>query len=191
MNGKQVISYVIEACRKSKLADDVIVVADPVYHCMLKSTYGVDVACNGPELNITKRNGFNYIREHSSCEKLVVVEAVRPTLEPEVLDKTFELLDEYDAVACARKITDSLGHYGELVVNRTDYYTINPPEGFRFPLLDKYFNSICPYTESIQQLPDTSHVYLNFDVPYFEKITYPEDLVKAEAMMQWRESHMK
>ncbi len=189
LNGRPVISYVIEACKKSRLADSVLVVADPLYHDELKTTYGVDVANNGPELNITKRNGFDYIREHSACEKLIVVEAVRPALEPEILDKTFELLDDYDAVACARKITDSLGHYGEWVVNRADYYTLNPPEGFRFPLLDKYFSSDSTYTESIQQLPDTSRVYLNFDLPYLDKITYPEDLAKAEALMQWREAH--
>lgn len=187
LNGRPVISYVIEACQKSKLADAVLVVADPVYHEELRNTYGVDVACNGHELNITKRNGFDYIKEHSSCEKLIVAEAVRPTLIPEILDKTFELLDDYDAVACARKITDSLGHYGEWVVNRADYYTLNPPEGFRFSLIDQYFDPTSTYTESIQQLPETTKVYLNFDVPYFDKITYPEDLVRAEAMMNWQE----
>lgn len=187
LNGKPVISYVIEACKKSKKADAILVVADPAYHQELAAEYGVDVAENGPELNITKRNGFDYIREHSSCKKLIVVESVRPTLMPEVLDKTFDLLDEYDAVACARKITDSLGHYGEWVVDRSEYYTLNPPEGFRFPLLDKYFRSDSTFTESIQQLPETSSVYLNFDVPYFDKITYPEDLAKAEAMMRWKE----
>ena len=189
LNGRPVISYVVEACKKSKLADAIIVVADPAYHGELQAAYGVDVANSGAELNITKRNGFDYIREHSSCEKLIVVEAVRPALEPEILDKTFELLDDYDAVACARKITDSLGHYGEWVVNRADYYTLNPPEGFRFPLLDTYFSPNSTYTESIQQLPETSRVYLNFDVPYLDKITYPEDLAKAEALMQWRDAH--
>ncbi len=182
--GKPVISYVIEACKKSKNADAILVVADPVYHDELKRTYGVDTAYNGNELNITKRNGFDYIKANSSCQKLIVVEAVRPSLVPEVLDKTFELLDDYDAVACARKITDSLGHYGEWVVNREDYYTLNPPEGFRFPLLDKHFRSDSKYTESIQQLPEDTKVYLNFDVPYFDKITYPEDLVKAEALIK-------
>lgn len=189
LNGRPVISYVIEACKKSRLADAVLVVCDPRYHQEIGTAYEVDVTSSGPELNITKRNGFDYIREHSSCEKLIVVEAVRPTLEAETLDHIFELLDDYDAVACARKITDSLGHYGEWVVNRAEYYTLNPPEGFRFPLIDKHFDPNSAYTESIQQLPDTSRVYLNFDVPYFDKITYPEDLAKAEALMQWREAH--
>lgn len=189
LNGRPVISYVIEACQKSRLADSILVVADPAYHEELRSVYGVDVADNGPELNITKRNGFDHIRAHSSCEKLIVVEAVRPSIGPEVLDKTFALLDEYDAVACARRITDSLGRYGQWVVDRAEYYTLNPPEGFRFPLLDSCFRADSAYTESIQQLPESARVYLNFDVPYFDKITYPEDFVKAEAMMRWRKAH--
>ncbi len=190
LNGKPVIEYVIDACKKSTRADAVLVVSDPAYHEELVRTYGVDVAPNGPELNITKRNGIDYIKAHSSCEKLVVVEAVRPTLDPSIVDRVFDRLDEYDAVACARKITDSLGRYGEWIVNRAEYYTLNPPEGFRFPLLDEHFRPDSAYTESIQQLPDSIKVYLDFDVPYFEKITYPEDLVKAEAILQWKEKNM-
>lgn len=188
LDGQPVISYVIAACKKSKYADAIVVVADPFYHEELVETYGVDVACNGPELNITKRNGFDYIKANSSCEKLVVVEAVRPSLTPEVIDRTFELLDDNDAVACARPITDSLGHYGEWIVDRSKYYTLNPPEGFNFPLLDANFSPESTLTESIQQLPPDSKVYLNFDVPYFDKITVPEDFVRAEALMKWKKS---
>ena len=183
LNGKPVISYVIEACRKSTFADAVVVAADPAYHYELK-TYGVDVCTNGQVLNLTKRRAFDYIRANSSCEKLVVAESVRPMLRAEVLDRFFALLDECDAVACARKITDSLGRYGQWVVDRSEYYTLNPPEGFRFSLLDENFRADSEYTESIQQLPENSRVYLDFDVPYFDKITYPEDIKRLEAMMQ-------
>ena len=185
--GKPVIAYVIEACKKSERADAIVVAAKPVYHEDLQKTYGVDCAMSGEELNITKRNSFDYIRENSSCEKLVVVEGVRPFLEHHVIDRFFDALDAYDAAACARKITDSLGHYGEWIVNREEYYTLNPPEGFRFDLLDKYFKADSKLTESIQQLPDTSKVYLDFDVPYFDKITYPGDLQRMEMMMRYME----
>ena len=184
LNGKPVISYVIEACRKCRSADDVLVVADPLYHEELVEKYGVSVTASGEELNITKRKGMDFIKTCCECEKLIVVDAVRPSVSPAVLERFFTLLDEYDAVACARKITDSLGRYGEWVVNREEYYTLNAPEGFRFSLLDRCFNSASPYTESIQQLPETSKIYLAFDVPYFDKITYPEDLKKAEAVMR-------
>lgn len=184
--GKPVIEYVIDECKKSKLADNIVVVANPNYHNYLKTRFGVDVCSGGESLNITKRNGFDYIKQNSSCEKLVVVEAVRPTITSDVLDLTFSLLDEYDAVACARKITDSLGHYGEWVVNREDYYTLNPPEGFRFNLIDEYFKADSVYTESIQQLPENSKIFLNFDAPYFEKLTYPEDMIKLEALLRFK-----
>ena len=166
-----------------------MVVADPSYHKMLKETYGVDVTKNGAELNNTKRNGFDYISKMSSCEKIIVVDAVRPTITAQLIDSFFDRLDEYDAVACARKITDSLGCFKQWEVNRADYYTLNAPEGFRFSIINQCFDAESPLTESIQQLPQESKIYLDFDVPYFDKITYPEDLVKAEAIMRWQASH--
>lgn len=186
LRGKPVVAYVIEACQRSSLADAVLVVAAPEYHEMLRS-YGVDVAMGGKTLNQSKRNGFDYIRENSSCKKLVVVEAVRPFLEEAVVDDIFGLLDDHDAVACARKITDSIGRYGTWILDREEFYTLNPPEGFNFPLLDQHFDAASELTESIQQLPETSKVFLKFDVPYFEKITYPGDLERAEIFLEYQE----
>jgi 2-C-methyl-D-erythritol 4-phosphate cytidylyltransferase len=186
INGRPVISYVIEACRQSHEADALLVVAHPSYHQELVSTYGVDVASSGDELNVTKRNGFDYIRAHSACSKLVVVDAVRPAVETHVIDKFFGLLDDYDAVAAARKITDSLGRYGQWVVNREEYYTLSTPEAFSFPLLDRCFKGSSPLTESIQQLPPTSRVYLDFDVPYYDKLTYPDDLIRLSYILSGR-----
>lgn len=186
LGGKPVISYVIEACKKSALADAILVAADPSYHNMLRESYGVDTVASGQVLNETKRNGFDYIRAHSSCEKLVVAEAPRPFISGTVLDRIFRALDDFDAVACARKIIDSLGCRHSWIVDREDYYTLNPPEGFRFPLLDRHFRSDSELTESIQQLPETARVKLLFDVPYFEKVTYPEDLSRAEAILRGR-----
>ena len=186
INGRKVISYVIEACKQSKLADAVLVVAHLSYHDELVAEFGVDVADSGPELNVTKRNGLDYIRKHSACEKLIVADAVRPAIESRVIDRFFTLLDDYDAVACARKITDSLGHYGEWIVNREDYYTLSAPEGFNFNLIEKHFKADSPYTESIQQLPETSKVYLDFDVPYYDKLTFPEDLARIQSILKKR-----
>jgi len=186
LGGRQVISYVIEACRKSQQADAILVVAHPNYHSELVANYGVDVAASGPELNVTKRNGLDYIRSHSACEKLVVVDAVRPAVECQVIDRFFTRLDEYDAVASARKITDSLGRYGQWIVNREEYYTLSTPEGFKFGLIDKHFKADSPLTESIQQLPETSRVYLDFDAPYYDKLTYPEDLERLQSILSRR-----
>lgn len=187
MNGRKVISYVIDACKQSQLADAILVVAHPKYHDELIREFGVEVTASGPELNVTKRNGLDYIKEHSNCEKVVVVDAVRPAVESHVLDRFFATLDHYDAVACARKITDSLGRIGEWIVNREEYYTLSAPEGFRFQLIDQHFRADSPLTESIQQLPPQSKVFLDFDVPYYDKLTYPEDLAKIQSILSQRQ----
>ena len=185
--GKPVIQYVIEACRASRKADAILVVAAEEYHEMLRETYGVDVCAAGETLNQTKRRGFDYVRQNSGCQHLVVAQAVQPTVAAEVIDRVFACLEEgYDAVGCARKITDSLGSYDHWILDRERFYTINPPEGFRFPLLDRCFRADSILTESIQQLPEDSKVRLLFDVPYFDKITYPEDLARMEALLAWQ-----
>lgn len=186
LGGRQVISYVIDACKRSRLADAVLVVAHPRYHDELRERYGVEVTGSGSTLNDTKRMGLNYIREHSSCKKLIIADAIRPAIEARVLDRFFTLLDDFDAVACARKITDSLGRHGHWAVNRDEYYTLNAPEGFSFELIDRHFKADSPLTESIHQLPETSKVFLDFDVPYYDKLTYPEDLLRIQTILGLR-----
>lgn len=185
LGDKMVVEHVIDACRHTNQAEAILAVALPEYQDLLRR-YGIDVATGGETLNQSKRNGFNYIREHSSCEKLIVVDAVRPFIRGDVLDDIFRLLDDYDAVACARKITDCVGSYDAWRLDRERFYTLNAPEGFRFPLLDQNFDVDSKLTESIHHLPSTSKIYLKFDVPYFEKITYAEDLEKARALLEYR-----
>ena len=60
--GKPVVAYVIEACKRSRKADAILVVAAPAYHDLLRQ-YGVDVTAGGEVLNQSKRNGFDYIRD--------------------------------------------------------------------------------------------------------------------------------
>lgn len=186
LGSKPVVAHVIDACRNSCRADSIVVVAAPQYHEMFRNQYGLDVAAAGDTLNQSKRNGFDYIRNHSSCEKVIVADAVRPFIQADALDDIFDLLDEYDAVACARKITDSMGCYDTWRLDRERFYTLNAPEGFRFPLLDQSFDADSSLTESIHHLPENSKIHLKFDVPYFEKITYPEDLERAEALLEYR-----
>lgn len=186
LGGRPVIAWVIAACQRCRQADAIVVVAHPAYHAEL-AAYGVDVAPGGPTLNGTKRNGLDYIRRHSSCEKLVVVDAVRPAVESHVIDRFFTLLDSYEAVANAHKITDSLGCYSQWVVDREQYYTLSTPEAFRFSLIDEHFRAESPCTESLQQLPETTSVCLDFDAPYYDKLTYPEDLAKIQAVLGARQ----
>ena len=183
INGKPVIEYVIDACKASKLVDEIVVVSDPTYHDFISKEYNVHVAENGTTLNHSKRNGLTYIKSNFECKKIIIADAVRPTITSQVFDKFFKLIDNYDAVACAKKITDSLGRRGEWIVNREEYYTLYAPEAFNYKLLEKHFRADSPYTESIQQLPENSKVFLDFDVPYFDKLTYPEDIFKLSMIL--------
>ena len=51
---------------------------------------------------------------------------------------------------------DTIAKHGTWVLDREQYYTMNPPQGFRFPLIDRHFRSDSVFTESIQQLPENN-----------------------------------
>ena len=97
-------------------------------------------------------------------------------------------LDDYDAVVTAQHITDSLGSYLFKEVDRSQYYLMQSPEAFRFPLLSSVFNENSNLTEVTQQLPDGSSIYLNFEFVNNYKLTYPEDLVFLKTMIDNRNS---
>lgn len=184
LQGKRVISFVVDAARQSKLADTVLVAAHKEYEEMIRSEYNAEWVEAGDERNQTIRNGLDYIKARYPCKKIIILDAVRPLIKPELIDSYFALLDRYQAVTTARKITDSLGSYDMHQVDRDRFYLLSSPEAFDFGLIYAYMDAKSKLTEVIQQFPEDTTVYLNFD--YFNnlKITYKEDLRTAEILLQ-------
>jgi len=176
INGKQVIAYVIDAVKEAKHIDKIIVAAHKEYRDLIETRYGCEWTEAGNERNSSLKNGLEYVRRHYDCGKIVVFDAVRPLLPPGLTDKYLELLDTYQAVTTARKITDSLGAYDTHQVDRERYYLMQSPEAFDFALLYRHFDENSRLTEVIHQLPEETKVFLCFDQFYNLKITYKEDL---------------
>jgi len=183
--GKEIIAYSVEAMKKSTATDCVIIVAGSESTARLSETHGVTCIEGGATRNESLKKGLDFIREnHPSCEKILINEAARPLITADLVDRYFEYLDKYDAVITTQHITASLGREGEHVTDRDEYYLIQAPEAFSFPLLYRYFKADSPITATNQQLSFDSKVYRNFEFRNNFKITYPEDLVIAEQLMR-------
>ena len=183
--GKKVISYSVDALTASQNIDVVIVVADPEFISEIKEKYPVACIPGGSTRNQSLRHGLEYIRStFLDCEKVFITEAARPFLTTEIVDTYLHSLDEYDAVVTTQKITDSLGRIGEAVTMREEYYLIQAPEAFRFSMLYEYFKADSTISATVQQLPAERNVLNYYDFRHNLKITYPEDLVMAEHLMQ-------
>ena len=190
IRGKKIISYVVDACRKTQSIDKIIIAAHDVWISNLGSLSEFDgvTFCNaGNERNETIKRGLDFIADNYECENVIILDSVRPLVSEKLVDGYIKLLDQNDIVLTAQKITDSLGCYDMHEVDRSRYYLLQSPEGYNFKLLHKYFRQNSGLTEVAQQLPSEAKTYLNFDFENNLKITYKHDLVLAEHLLGLKE----
>lgn len=183
LNGREILSYSIESFRSSRLENRFIVVCNDAEFKSknIERKYNVICIQGGITRNESIYNGLLYIKKnYPEIEKVIIHDGVRPFFQSQQINIYLDLLEEYEAVITSVKITDSLGYKNNTAVNREEYYLIQAPEAFRYPLLLKYFNKESIATTPLHQLPETTKIYKYFDFKYNLKITYPQDLFIAE-----------
>ena len=183
---KMVIEYVIEAAMQAESIDVVMVAgADCPQLTTLQKKHGFHRALGGSVRNETLLNGLTALRE-LGCERVVILDAVRPLVTGALLDAYIRLLTEgWDAVSTVQPITDSLGCLDCHEVDRTRYYLMQSPEGYGLPKLLEYFDPNSPLTEVAHQLPADSRIYRYRDFPENPKLTYPwEKMSIAQALKE-------
>ncbi len=186
---KEMIWYSIDAFRRAKSIDDFIVVVDTneMQSGRLAQEYGVTLVQGGNTRNESFKNALDYINKtFPDCEKIIENNAACPMITPELIDEFMDLLDEYDYVNTAYKITDALGSYKDRIANREDFYLIQAPDAYRFPLLYKHFDKDSELCHPAHQLPLTATEYRYFDYTDNYKVTYPDDIKIVEMMMTRR-----
>jgi len=189
---KEMIWYSIDAFRRAKSIDDFIVVVDAneMQSGRLAQEYGVTLVQGGNTRNESFKNALDYINiTFPDCEKIIENNAACPMITPELIDEFMDLLDEYDYVNTAYKITDALGSYKDRIANREDFYLIQAPDAYRFPLLYKHFDKDSQLCHPFYQLPLTATEYRYFDYTDKYKVTKHDDKKIVEMMMTRREQN--
>lgn len=187
LNGKELIAYSIDAFRNASTLDDFIVVVDQAEYEIgrIRDTYNVKTVLGGPSRNCSLKNALDYIHEHfPDCEKIIENNAACPLIKPQQVDDIILLLDENDYVQTTFKITDALGSYSSRIVDREDYFLIQAPDAYRFPLLYAHFNANHPNGHPAVQLPKEAKGYNYFQEGQPFKVTYPEDIEIGEILMR-------
>lgn len=187
---KEMIWYSIDAFKKAENIDDFIVIVDAneMKSGRIAKEYGVTLVQGGSSRNQSLKNALDYINEHyPDCQKIIENNAACPMITPRLINEFMELLDQYDYVNTAYKITDALGSYKDRIANREDFYLIQAPDAYRFPLLYKYFDENSPLCHPAHQLPLSAKEYRYFDYTDNYKVTYPHDIEIVEMMMKRRD----
>lgn len=182
MDNRMVIDYVIDACRKTKGVDEIVIVASADYVEFCEKRYNIPTVEGGKTRPESVLAGVKYIHDHYDCEKLIITNAVCPLATSEQYDKYFRLLDEYDFVLTTWKLAPALQRFDGTRVDRDDYFNVMEPDAYRFKMLwDNYdFNNLKKYI--FHNMPEDCNAYYCFDYPYTMKLTHPHDLKLLKVM---------
>lgn len=185
--GKPVIQYVIDEANKSISIDEYVIVMDNMYLNYVKfgDTKKYHIVKNGAERVDSVINALNYIKNNIvDCDKIIILQAASPFITSKIIDEYISLLDDYDVITTADKIT------GELFkkdcfekINRNKYYFCQSPEAFHFNELLENIDSNSEYTELIYHYKNEPRIYFYTDFNKNVKLTKPDDLEYAKFLL--------
>lgn len=201
--GKNIIEYTIEAFELNQNIDEICIVADEMYHEKLfklsqKNDYKKikKIIKGGCE---RKDSSFNAIKEYENQKdiNLIFHDGVRPFVSQEIIDKTIRALKKYNAVDVAIPAADTI-----IKTNSKNLIASIPkrkylkrgqtPQAFSLPTIKKAHTLAQKDTKTVSFTDDCGLVkhYLDEDIFVVDgeekniKITYPEDLLFAEKLIQ-------
>lgn len=176
MNNRMVIDYVIDACRKTKNVDEVVIVTTENYIDFIAKRYNLPTIVGGATRPRSVSNGLKYIHENYDCEKVIITNAVCPLATSAQYDKYFNLLDEYDYVLTTWKLAPALHRFDGNKVDRDDFFNVMEPDAYRFKKLYNSYDCSNEVKYIFHNMPDKSKPYYCFDYPFTMKLTHPHDL---------------
>ncbi len=185
---KEIISFAIDAAKKSALCNDFFVVAQEEWISSTQENHNIKCVLGGSTHNESVQNALDYISlNYENCENVVFLDSVRPFITADIIDEHFNLLKDHDAVITTQKITDSLGSNEVSFVDREDYYLIQKPESFKFKQLYECFSESSNKTAIVQQLPNEVSINKFYGLVDNIKVTYPTDVALVEYLINHKQ----
>lgn len=192
--GKPVLMHTIEAFNHKSLSCEIILVL-PVSQIsfweelVLKHHFQVphSVVSGGETRFHSVRNGINSIQEN---EALVAIhDGVRPLVSNVCLENSFQVASEKGNSVLSVMPKDSLRYVDgneNTAVDRSKFRVIQTPQTFKLSIIKEAIN--LPYKETFTDdasVVEDKGVFINLIDGEYEniKITTPEDLILAEAML--------
>ena len=201
IDGKPVLLHSALAFEHCELIDEIIVVTSETdtEHCrnyLIKN--GVNkltrVVAGGETRQASAKNGFNAV--NPACAFVAVHDAARCLVTPEMIEAAFESAFVFGGAACAAVCTDTLkrtdiSNSVKETVDRTNMWLVQTPQVF-----DANMYRAAQYYADKDGFVGTDDCSicerLGFNIKMVDvgrtniKITYPEDIVIAEAILRSR-----
>lgn len=204
--GCNVIEYTITAFEQNENINEICVVADIIYHEKLLEIINSNnfkkvkrIIQGGKD---RKSSSYNAIKEYQNFGdvSLIFHDAVRPFVSQRIINDTIEALKKYNAVDVAIPTADTIIQVNqtfqtiEAIPQRSKLQRGQTPQGFKLGLIQKahelalldnnepIFTDDCGLVK--QYIPDEKIFVVRGEEKNI-KITYPEDLLFAEKLIQF------
>lgn len=204
--GKNIIEYTISAFEQNKNIDEICIVADVAYHEKLlkiiqdNNFIKVRKIIKGGEER--KDSSYNAIKEYENQKdvNLIFHDAVRPFISQRIINDCIESLEKYSAIDVAIPTADTIIQIDETsktienIPTRSKLQRGQTPQAFKLEVIKKahelakkdknkpMFTDDCGLVK--QYLPNEDIFVVNGEERNI-KITYPEDLLFAEKLIQF------
>ena len=207
LKGKPIIIYSIETFLASAAIDSVIVLTPAEWveyakqlireHCKEAVAKSIQVLPGGSIRNETIMNAIRFIDEAGNLDDNTVIvthDAVRPLVTDRMIRDNIEAVRECGAAATVINATDTIicsgdGNKVDTVPDRTTMFQAQTPQSFYAKELAAVYQTLTD--EDKNALTDATKIYvlkgktvkLVQGERYNIKITYPQDIATAEALM--------
>lgn len=204
--GKNIIEYTIAAFEQNDKIDEICIVADTIYHEKLLEisknnnfTKVKKIIQGGAE---RKDSSYNAIKEYQKQKdiNLIFHDAVRPFVSQRIINDCIESLEKYNAIDVAIPTADTIIQIDEIsktienIPTRSKLQRGQTPQAFKLEIIKKahelanqdknepMFTDDCGLVK--QYLANEKIFVVNGEEKNI-KITYPEDLLYAEKLIQF------
>jgi 2-C-methyl-D-erythritol 4-phosphate cytidylyltransferase len=197
--GKPVLMHTLEAFRSSSSNPELILVLHAGYHGLWKELCVVHnfaikhtLIAGGETRFHSVKNAIDYIKDKDVL--IAVHDAVRPLITPAVIDEAYLAAGAFGTAVVAVKSRDSVRQLTGNVsqsISRDSIYLVQTPQTFQLALLKKAYEQ--PYDTKFTDdasVVEQSGVQIQLIEGNYTniKITFPEDIAIAEALINKKPS---
>jgi 2-C-methyl-D-erythritol 4-phosphate cytidylyltransferase len=205
LQGFPVLYYSLKAFEQSEEIDDIVLVTGEVEYCkeQLVKNYGFTkvrmIVTGGAERYLSVLNAILAIQD-KGYERVLIHDGARPFVNQEIISRCIDGIDDYKACVAAMpvkdtiKVVDSEG-WASYTPERKTLWQVQTPQAFEARLIIEAYTQLKKRIEVGEELAITDDAMvvetcMNQKVKMVEgdyrnlKITTPEDLVIAEALMK-------
>jgi len=207
MCGTPMVIYALKSAEKSPFIDEVCVVCPDAWKSQVNEwlgKYGIKKVKSFAQAGGNRResvyNGLKQINAKDN-DNAIILTAVCPFLSQNTIKKHFELLHKYEACVTVVKATDAItfssdGRTAARTMQKKKMFVQQGPQSFRYKTImqahEFYIQDMEQGTAPLHEVNEDTELVLNIGVEvamvlgdrFCIKVTYPEDLAIASALLK-------